>query len=172
MLVGPAHIGKFRLIDAYGWAPGDVGVAAPLRWADEDETYNYSSGVSYAVSRHSAYQQAATDVIEWIATGPYQTADDTVTLPAYQPAQENWIAANESNFTVADGTLKDVFDVAQDTISNYWFEMPVESVRASWDQIVMPGLAQGKTVAEMLPAWQQYIVDEGGAAGWTVETER
>ena len=172
MLVGPAHVGKFRLLDAYGWQPGDLGVAPPLRWADEDEVFNYSSGVSYAVSRHSEYLQAATDVVEWLATGPYQTAEETVTLPAYKPAQDNWITTNEASFVIEDGSLADVFEAAQDSLSNYWFEMPVESVRASWDQVVMPGIAQGKTVAELVPTWQQYIIDEGEAAGWTVETER
>lgn len=172
LLVGPAHIGRFRLIEAYGWAPGEVGVAPPLYWEDEGEVFNYTSGVSYSVSRHSAYLQAATDVIEWLSTGPYQTAESTTTLPAFRPAQENWINNNRDVLVTAGEPLESVFGVAQDTLSSYWFEMPVEAVRASWDQVVMPGIAQGRTVAEMVPAWQEHIVNEGEAAGWTVETER
>ncbi|WP_175477146.1 ABC transporter substrate-binding protein [Ruania alba] len=170
MSVQALHRGRFGFINEYNWPEGSVGIAPPLRWADEDEVHNYAGGGSgYAVSRHSEYQAAAAELAVWMATGDYQTHPETVTFPAYRPAQEVWIENNRDAFYTGDAELEEIIDAAESQLSPYWSEINLGSVRGSYGQVVGPELVHGRTIAELVPEWEQYIVNEAEAAGWTVD---
>ncbi|QOR70482.1 carbohydrate ABC transporter substrate-binding protein [Ruania alkalisoli] len=170
MSVQPLHRGQYGFINAYEWPEGSVGIAPPLRWENEDEVHNYyGGGVAYAVSRHSEHLEAAAELAAWMATGPYQTAPETPTFPAYRPAQDNWIENHTDMFYVEDGELGDVVEASESQLSPYWDELNVGSIRSSYAQAVEPGLRQGESIFDLVPAWQELIVNEAQAAGWTVE---
>lgn len=170
MSVQPLHRGRFGFIDEYGWPEGSLGIAPPLRWENEDQVYNYvGGGVGYAVSRHSEQQQAAAELIQWMATGDYQTDPDTVTFPAYRPAQQTWIDNNSDAFYSASGDASEVIETAESAISSYWSDINILSVFQSYSRVVMPELVNGSTVTELLPEWQEFVVNEATAASWTVE---
>jgi multiple sugar transport system substrate-binding protein len=46
---------------------------------------------------------------------------------------------------------------------------PNFSPETSWSKVIVPGLAAGKTIAELSDAWQQEMKNEAQVVGYTVE---
>lgn len=169
MMYGPLHIGKTTFGKSYAWPDGALGIAPPLRWEADDRVFNYSAGGgAYIISKHSEFQQAATDLAVWMATGPYQADPATPTFPAYAPAQADWIANNGGFMTPSSGTLDEVISEAANSLGGDWADAPIPSLNASYGTVMRPALANGATIEETLPVWGEFILNEARAAGWAV----
>jgi len=69
----------------YKTANQQLGVAAPLRWADEDQPVNVAQGgAAWTVSRHTNNPRLAADLVVWLTTdeGLWSTLPN---WPAYRP---------------------------------------------------------------------------------------
>lgn len=152
---------------------GVLGMAPPLKWADEDQAYTgRTAGTAFMVSKHSKYQQAATDLALWLAEGPVANDPTTVTVPAYKPALNAWTDAMQKSgyVTVDGGTVASVFDTAINATWADQSDVPVDGI--DFKAVVGPLLAKGGTVASALPAWTEAIKNQSKAAGFTVVDHR
>lgn len=173
MMPGPVFQARNVFRNQYETPAGDLAVAPPLRWADEDQAWVGTTGGSgYMVSRHTQYREAATDLIEWVASGPVQRNPETVTVSAYEPAAEVWVdAVTESGEVGAPepADLLSLIDEAQAAIWQGYGETMIQGL--TWGQAMAPALANGDTIVDTLPSWQQAIENEAGAAGYEVVNE-
>ncbi|WP_162606324.1 ABC transporter substrate-binding protein [Jiangella asiatica] len=168
MAYGPIWYGLNVFKDLYGAPEGRFAVAAPLQWEEDGQVWNGNvGGGTYIVSRHSSHLEAAADLVEWMATGPYQEQAETVTFPAYQPHQAGWIQRNTRLFSAAGGDVAAVLDEAVATIWPDYGLVRIPGI--GYGTTVAPALGTGRTILETLPEWQQTITQEAQAAGWDVE---
>lgn len=172
MMYAPIWVGLSAFGQMYGTEPGTFAVAPPMQWEEDESVWNSTvGGGAYVVSRHSEYQEAAVDLVTWMATGPYQEDPATVTFPAYAPAQEGWIDQNLGELFTAEGG--DLHGVIQEAVDTVWPDFSQPYIPGITYGETMPALiGQGQSVSESLPAWQDAITEQAQAAGWTVVHEQ
>jgi len=144
---------------------GDWVAAPPLKWADGDAvTGNVGGGVWYA-SSHTTEPEAVKTFLQFVATA--DGVAGTGGLPAYQAAADKWLDTQaESGFYAGD--FKGAIQTAASSVWNGW-GYPNFSPETAWAKIVTPGLASGKTMADLAAAWQQEMKNEAQVVGYTVE---
>lgn len=169
MIVGPVWYSANVFKNQFEMPTGDLGMAPPLRWADENKAWTGNNGgVYYELSRHSHHMKQAMDVIKWMASGPNQTSLSHGTVPAYLPAQEDWVknVAGDGYITASDGTVLSVIHTAvSNVVPNHSF-LPVDGIRGQ--DVLLPTVQTGGTVAQGLSKWQKAIDNLAGAAGYKV----
>jgi multiple sugar transport system substrate-binding protein len=142
--------------------PGVWGAAPPLYWQNGDKvTGNVGGGVWYA-SSHTTHPEAVKTFLEFVITND-ETAG-TGGLPAYKAAAGNWLTRQAaSGFYVGD--FKSAIETAAESVWKGW-GYPNFSPETAWAKVITPGLAQGKTIADMAPAWQQEMLNEAQVQGY------
>ena len=79
-----------RISTYYHTAEHQLGVAAPLKWADDAEAQTPAmGGAAWTVSKHTANPDLATDLVHWITTAP-EFWSVTPNYPAYRPIANLW----------------------------------------------------------------------------------
>ena len=144
--------------------PGTWVAAPPLYWSTGDKvTGNVGGGVWYA-SSHSANPEAVKTFLKFIVSDD-KTAG-TGGLPAYKAAADKWLADQaKSGFYVGDFAAA-VSTAASSVWSGWGF--PNLSPETAWAKIITPGLAAGKTIADLSADWQTEMKNEAQVAGYTV----
>jgi len=144
--------------------PGEWGAAAPLTWANgADVTGNIGGGMWYA-SSHSANLDAVKTFLEFIVSD--EEVAGTGGLPAYDSAAQAWLAGQaESGFFAGD--FEGAISTAAATVWSGW-GFPNFSPETAYAKIVVPGLAEGKTIAELSEAWQTEMQNEAQTVGYTI----
>lgn len=81
--------------DMLGYAPGTLGVAQVPVWEGDEENSRTGNegGGSWAVSRHALNMRGALDLAEYMSTDS-TWLNSTITFPAYEPAQQEWLDKN------------------------------------------------------------------------------
>jgi len=144
--------------------PGDWAAAPPLYWAKGDKvTGNVGGGVWYA-SSHTASPAAVKTFLEFVITND-KTAG-TGGLPAYQAAADKWLDKQAASGFYA-GDFKTAVSTAASHVWNGW-AYPNFSPETAWAKIITPGLAAGKTIADLSADWQQEMKNEAQVVGYTV----
>jgi hypothetical protein len=88
-------------------------------------------------------------------------------LPAYESAAEQWLATqSESGYYVGD-FAGSVAQAASSVWSGWGF--PSFSIEVSYANVVIPGLAAGKSLADLTTEWQQEMENQAQVQGYTVE---
>lgn len=176
VLMMPAPIFQARSLfqSQYETPAGELALAPPLRWADEEQAWVGATGGSgFIVSRHTEYREAAADLITWVSSGSVQYDPETVTVSAYAPAAQVWVDAVTENGTLTAAPGHDLLTIIEDAQAQIWpgyGETRLQGV--TWGQAVSPALANNQTIVDTLPAWQQAIENEGRAAGFEVVNVR
>jgi len=143
---------------------GQWGAADPLYWDGEDKvTGNVGGGVWYA-SSHSKNLDAVKTFLEFIVSDP--STAGTGGLPAYQAAADTWLA-DQAASGFFDGDFKSAMSTAASSVWSGW-GYPNFSVETAYAKVIVPGLAAGKTVAELADEWQKEMENEAQVAGYTV----
>lgn len=156
----------FQNPDNLNAASGTIGAAAPLYWDGEDQvTGNVGGGVWYA-SSHSKNLDAVAKFMEYVVS-----SDDAVKLasglPAYAAASDAWLKTQaESGYFVGD--FEKNVTLAANSVWNGW-GFPSFSPETAYASIVVPGLAAGKTIADLVPDWETEIKNEAQVQGYTVK---
>lgn len=144
---------------------GDWVAAPPLKWADGDAvTGNVGGGVWYA-SSHTQQPEAVKTFLQFVTTA--DGVAGTGGLPAYQAAADKWLEGQASSGFYA-GDFKAAIQAAASSVWSGW-GYPNFSPETAWAKIITPGLASGKTMADLAADWQQEMKNEAQVVGYTVE---
>lgn len=168
MMPGPAwYAGAiFNNPDSLNVPAGRLGVAAPLPWKGENKaaTGNVGGG-TWFVSSHSKNLKAAEKFVQFVTTADKYQVDVAPGYPAYAPAAQKWIAKKEASKYYAT-SLQPVVTAA----SQVWdgWDYPVFSQEAIWAKTVTPGITGGKSIVDLLPAWQKAIENQAEVNGYKV----
>ena len=156
----------FQNPDSLNSPAGTIGAADPLYWEGEDKvTGNVGGGVWYA-SSHSKNLDAVETFLEF-ATSSEESATLNSGLPAYDSAASTWLDAQaESQFFTGD--FKSAVSTAAASVWGGW-GFPSFSPETAYAAVVVPALAEGKTIADVVPEWQEQILNEAQVQGYTVK---
>ena len=145
---------------------GQIGAAAPLYWDGEDKvTGNVGGGVWYA-SSHSKNLAAVSDFLEF-ALSSDKAVELASGLPAYADAADSWLATQaEGGYFVGDFAAS--VNTAAGSVWNGW-GFPSFSPETAYASVVVPGLAAGKSLEDLVPAWETEIKNQAQVAGYTVK---
>lgn len=156
----------FQNPDSLNNAPGDIGAADPLHWADGDKTTgNVGGGVWYG-SSHSKNLAAVSTFLEFV-TSSDKAAELASGLPAYDSAASTWLDSQASSGYFA-GDFKEAVKTAASSVWDGW-GFPSFSPETAYAKVVVPALAEGKTIADVVPDWHEQILNEAQVQGYTVK---
>ncbi|KUO16431.1 ABC transporter substrate-binding protein [Streptomyces dysideae] len=166
LMPGPAWYGG-AVFKSTLKTPAQQIAAAPIpQWkGDTAPSTGNVGGGTWLLSQHSAHIKAATDFLKWVTTDNAYQGEKAPGFPAHAPAAENWLKAQgSSGYFAGDlGALKD----ASSQVWPGWGSGQF-SQEAIWAATVKPGMTQGKTIASLLPAWQDTIVKYAESNGYKV----
>lgn len=150
----------------YKEAKGQLGVAPPLKWADEDKAYTGAQGGSaWTMSRHTKNPKLAAELIVWLTTSDdYQGSAPT--FPAYLPAADTWSKTTAGNALYAS----DPFPVLKESsglIDPLWANVRFNKSTA-FNTVVIGALQAGQTVESALPELQKQLTALAEAQGYIV----
>jgi len=144
--------------------PGQWAAAPPLYWSNGDKvTGNVGGGVWYA-SSHTQNPDAVKTFLQFIVTND-KTAG-TGGLPAYKAAADKWLD-NQAKSGFFAGDFKGAISAAAASVWNGW-GYPNFSPETAWAKVITPGLAAGKTMADLSADWQTEMKNEAQVVGYTV----
>ena len=169
MAVGPSWYGQYLFNAAFKVPAGRIAAAPPLTWTGETGTAtgNVGGGI-WMISSHSANLKAATDVASWLTTSNDNLAD-APTYPAYVPGAKAWLA-NPANKNYFANDVAPVFLAAAGEVWTGWSNTKFSDA-TPWSTTVLPALTAGKSLSEVLPAWQDAITNQAKSVGYTVTTK-
>jgi ABC-type glycerol-3-phosphate transport system substrate-binding protein len=150
----------------YKEANGQLDVAPPLKWADEDKAYTGAQGGSaWTMSRHTKNPELAAELIVWLTTSnDYQGSAPT--FPAYLPAADVWRSTIANNKVYAT----DPFPVLKETsglIDPLWANVRFDKGSA-FNSVVIAAVQAGQTVESALPELQNQLSSLAQAQGYQV----
>jgi ABC-type glycerol-3-phosphate transport system substrate-binding protein len=166
MAFGPSWYGQYLFNSAFKIPAGQIAAAPPLAWKGESQTTTGNvGGGTWVVSSHSANLKAATDLVTWMTTSTdYQASAPT--YPAYEAAATQWLANPDIKSYFAND-VSNAFQTAATEIWPGWSNVSF-SDQTPWSTVVLAGLTEGKTLTELLPAWQDEITNLAKSVGYTV----
>ncbi|MCX4878220.1 MULTISPECIES: ABC transporter substrate-binding protein [unclassified Streptomyces] len=166
LMPGPAWYGG-ALFEGTFKTPAKQIAAAPIpQWQGDNapSTGNVGGG-TWLLSKHSEHVKAATDFLKWVTTDNAYQGKKAPGFPAYAPASEAWLKGQ-----AASGYFAGDLSALSAAASQVWPEWGSGqfSQEAIWAATVKPGITQGKSIASMLPAWQDSIVKYAKSNGYKV----
>ncbi|MFF7646242.1 extracellular solute-binding protein [Streptomyces canus] len=166
LMPGPAWYGGAVFKDGLKTPAKQIAVAPIPQWqGDASPSTGNVGGGTWLLSKHSSHIKAATDFLKWVTTDNAYQGEKAPGFPAYAPAAENWLKAQD-----ASGYFDGDLTALKDASSQVWSDWGSGqfSQEAIWAATVKPGMTQGKTVESLLPAWQDAIVKYAKADGYKV----
>ncbi|MBP6685138.1 MAG: extracellular solute-binding protein [Leucobacter sp.] len=147
---------------------GQIGVAPPLTWeGGEVATGNVGGGIWYA-SSHSKNLEAVTEFLTFATSAPEFQVEASAAYPAYTTAADGWLAKlDETNYFVNED-FQEVMKTAADSIWPGW-SVTKWSPETAWATVVIPGIAEGKSIESLLPEWEEKLKNEATVNGYTVK---
>ncbi|MEJ5867201.1 ABC transporter substrate-binding protein [Pseudokineococcus sp. 5B2Z-1] len=168
MMPGPAWFAGaiFDNPDSLAVPPGQIGVAPPLPWGDEDAVTGNVGGGTWFVSSHSRNLEAATQFVEFVTTADDYQVEQAPGYPAYAPAADKWVSGQEdSGYYASD--LAGLTEAAPLVWSGWG--APAFSQEAIWAKTMQPLLTSGQPLTDELDTWQQAIEDQAQVFGYSVQ---
>lgn len=165
---GPAWFAGaiFQNADSLNLPAGTIGAASPLSWEGEDQvTGNVGGGVWYG-SSHSKNLAGVAKFLEYVSSSD-QAAELATGLPAYASTADAWLKTQSESGYFAGDFQSSITEAAGSVWSGWGF--PSFSPETAYSSIVIPGLAEGKTLKELVPAWQAEYENEAQVQGYTVK---
>ncbi|MFE9425802.1 ABC transporter substrate-binding protein [Kitasatospora sp. NPDC006697] len=166
LMPGPAWYGGAVFKGTLKTPEKTIGVAPMPQWqGDSSPATGNVGGGTWLLSQHSANLKAATDFLTWVTTDNAYQGEKAPGFPAYAPAADNWLKAQD-----ASGYFATDLSPLKAASSQVWPEWGSGqfSQEAIWAATVKPGLTQGQTIVSLLPAWQDSIVKHAESNGYKV----
>jgi multiple sugar transport system substrate-binding protein len=159
--------GIFQNPDILNSPKGTIGAALPLYWDGEAKvTGNVGGGMWYG-SSHSKNLKGVGTFLKWVVSS--DKAVDLITgLPAYADTASKWLSKQTGSGYWANPDFKKNVTTASTSIWKGWGTASF-SVETGYAKVVVPALAAGKTIADVVPAWQTEIKNEAQVQGYTVK---
>ena len=169
MMPGPDWYGGSVFQGTIKTPKGEIAAAPALTWQGNPKVTGDVGGGAWWVSSHSANLKAAENFVEWVTTN--YSFDGTLApgYPAYTPAAQKWSAAVQATGYYADNIITPIEQAAGEVWPG-WGSGGF-SQEAIWAKVVLAGMAQGKTIQSLLPAWQTEVQNEAQVLGYTVSTK-
>lgn len=144
---------------------GTIGVGAPLYWEGEDQvTGNVGGGVWYG-SSHSENLEAVTAFLEFVSSSD-SAVELAAGLPAYGTASDAWLAEQAaSGFFVDD--FEGNMSLAANSVWGGW-GFPSFSPETGYATVVVPALAEGTPIADIVDEWQTEVENEATVQGYDI----
>jgi ABC-type glycerol-3-phosphate transport system substrate-binding protein len=167
MQFSPTYFGQFVFEGLYKTPAGQMTAAPPPAWKGDKNWTGDVGGGYWVVSTHAANKVLAAELVTWMTTSSTALLPEP-TYPAYGPAALAWTTQVTKGGYFASSPVPAFKDAA----GLVWPGLDVVPFAASgvYASAVVPGLAAGKSLTSLLPAWQAGIVNLAKQAGWTVET--
>ncbi len=146
--------------------PGRLGVAEPLAWEGDTAVTGNVGGGTWFISSHSKNLKAAEKFVEFVTTADDYQVKLAPGYPAYAPAADKWIKAQESSGYYA--TDLQALIKAGSMIWSGWGS-GIFSQEAIWAKTMTPAIAGGKSLVDMLPEWETAIKNQAQVDGYTVK---
>lgn len=156
----------FQNPDGLNNAAGEIGAADPLYWEGEDKVTGNVGGGTWFASSHSKNLDAVETFLEFV-TASDEAAELASGLPAYDSAAATWLDTQAASGYFA-GDFTSAVQTAAGSVWDGW-GFPSFSPETAYAAVVVPGLAAGKTIAELVPDWRKQILDEAQVQGYTVK---
>lgn len=168
MLPGPVwYAGAlFSNPDSLNAAPGTIAAGLPLAWDGETPAAGNVGGGTWFISRHSANLENAKTFLEWVTSDPAYQVDVAQGLPAYKEVGDLWLAKQAETGFFTDSFADNVSTAAGQVWDGWGF--PKFSQEAVWAKTIIPELAAGKSLVDLLPAWETAIKNEAQVNGYQV----
>jgi ABC-type glycerol-3-phosphate transport system substrate-binding protein len=147
-------------------AKGQLGVAAPPAWPGEPAVTGNVGGGTWFISSHSKNLKAAAKFAEFVTTADDYQVNLAPGYPAYAAAGEKWIKKQESGGYYATD-LQPIVKAGTE-IWDGWGS-GIFSQEAIWAKTMTPAIAGGKSLVDLLPAWQTAIKNQAQVDGYTVK---
>jgi multiple sugar transport system substrate-binding protein len=168
MLPGPVWYSGaiFNNPDSLNADPGTIAAGLPLAWDGEEAAAGNVGGGTWYISRHSENLEAAKTFLEFVTSDERYQVDLAPGLPAYKAAADEWLAKQaEGGFFAGDFAANVTTSSTQ--IWDGW-GYPRFSQEAVWAKTVIPKLADGESLVDLLPEWQTAIENEAQVNGYTI----
>jgi ABC-type glycerol-3-phosphate transport system substrate-binding protein len=167
MLPGPSWYGGAVFQGTIKTPEGQIAVAPPLHWADQDPpvTGNVGGG-AWWISSHSKNLEAARDFAVWVTTSEEYQADLAPGFPADTAAATKWLEKQQSSGYWANDISEPIIAAA----GQVWpgWGSAAFSQEAIWAKVVQAGMAKGDSIESLLPAWQTEIENQAKVNGYSV----
>ena len=167
MVPGPAWYGGSVFQGLLKTPKGQIAVAPAPQWASASTPVTGAvGGGAWWVSAHSTNLAAAVQFATWVTTSDAYQVDLAPGYPAYTAAAAKWIAKQQASGYWANNISAPIIAAA----SQVWpgWVPPEFSQEAVWASTVSAGMAQGKSIESLLPAWQTAITNQAKVLGYTV----
>jgi multiple sugar transport system substrate-binding protein len=166
MLPEASWYGQYVFKASYKTPNGEIADEPPLRWAADKVNWTGDEGGGpYFVSSHAKNLQAAADVAIWMSTNnAYQATAPT--FPAYLPAADAWAATIAKDPFYATNPYP-VLKAAASLI-NPKFGLVRYDAENTFEQLALPALKAGKTLASIMPTYQTQLEQLARTEGYTV----
>jgi len=150
-------------------APGTWGAGGALHWEGEPvATGNVGGGFWYG-SSHSTNLEAVGEFLEYATSGP-RSVELITGLPAHEATAAEWLDVQvESGYWANSDTFKAVVSDAASNIWGDWGSTLSFSSEPAWAEIVVPALAEGKTIESVVPQWEERYKNDAQVNGYDVE---
>ncbi len=150
-------------------APGTWGVSNALHWDGEPiATGNVGGGFWYG-SSHSTNLAAVGTFLEYAVAGP-KSVQYITGLPAHQATADKWLDVQASSgYWANSDTFKDVVSEGASNIWGGWGSTLSFSSEPAWAEIVVPALADGKTIASVVDEWKTRYENDAKVNGYDVK---
>jgi multiple sugar transport system substrate-binding protein len=167
MLPGPSWYGGAVFQGTIKTPKGQIAVAPPLHWADQDPpvTGNVGGG-AWWISSHSKNLTAARDFAVWVTTNDAYQADLAPGFPADTAAATKWLAKQQSSGYWANDISEPIIAAAGQVWPG-WGSASF-SQEAVWAKVVQAGMAKGDSIESLLPTWQTEIENQAKVNGYSV----
>jgi multiple sugar transport system substrate-binding protein len=156
----------FQNPDSLNNAPGEIGAADPLYWDGEDKVTGNVGGGSWYASSHSTNLAAVKEFLQFVI-GSDDAAELASGLPAYEATADAWLDTQAASGYFA-GDFKSAVSSAANNVWDGW-GFPSFSPETAYAKVVVPGLAAGKSFADLTDEWQTEIKNEAQVQGYTVK---
>jgi ABC-type glycerol-3-phosphate transport system substrate-binding protein len=167
MMPGPDWYGGSVFQGVIKAPKGQIAVGPALHWADQNPPVTGDvGGGTWWISTHSKNLSAAADFATWVTTNDAYQADLAPGYPAYTQAAKGWLTKQQQSGYWANDISTPILDAAGQVWSGWG--SPSFSQEAIWAKVVQAGMAQGKSVESLLPAWQTEIENQAKVLGYTV----
>jgi len=168
MFVGPSWYGEYVLRTTYEVPEGQLTAAVPpkMEGADAPVTWSWGGG-AYGAFKDTPHAKEAVDLVVW-ATADTDNQSKAVTMPAHAASVDLWAAGlKDSGYYADDAWLAAMNEAAAYNRPGYGSSR-IDATAAT-SKVVIPALADGKTLAETLPALADELKNLAQLNGYTVE---
>jgi multiple sugar transport system substrate-binding protein len=170
MMPGPAWYGGALFQGTFKNPAGQIGVAPAPQWSgDSSPSVGNVGGGTWLLSAHSKNLKAATAFLTWATTSDDYQGKLAPGFPAYSPAAKTWLAAQAASGYYANDPSTVLTAAANQVWPGWGYgQFSQESI---WAATVTPGTTAGKTIASLLPAWHDAIVNYAKTDGYKVTSQ-